>query len=119
MSASTHAAVGQCSICLLDIVPNATQAGEKSRKLNCSHVFHQLCIGEWMKVSHTCPLCRAAVDDDTPLTNRPSHDMSWEELIAFTSDRVREIRVLNLNENTQVARTARKVNSLAAFIFRQ
>jgi hypothetical protein len=25
---------------------------------SCGHMFHEKCLGEWLKVSDTCPLCR-------------------------------------------------------------
>ncbi len=34
-------------------------------KLECGHVFDELCILEWFKHAHTCPLCRFCVYDPT------------------------------------------------------
>ena len=43
-----------CAICLFGAeVPAETDS------LPCGHTFHGKCIGEWMKHSRTCPLCRA------------------------------------------------------------
>ena len=43
-----------CAICLCGAwVPAETDT------LPCGHTFHGKCIGEWMKQSRTCPLCRA------------------------------------------------------------
>jgi hypothetical protein len=43
-----------CSICLKSIKSN-------SSTLKCNHIFHLGCINEWIKVSNTCPICRAVI----------------------------------------------------------
>lgn len=56
-----------CSICLDTIVSDPENEEDKKRILDCSHIFHQLCIGEWLKLRRQdCPLCRAPVNVDTP-----------------------------------------------------
>ena len=42
-----------CSVCLLAL-------GKHVACMPCSakHAFHESCIGEWLKVSNTCPVCR-------------------------------------------------------------
>ncbi|CAN8241140.1 unnamed protein product [Cochlearia groenlandica] len=46
-----------CAICL--------QEDQDLTELpNCSHVFHDECIMEWVCRSNTCPLCRVVVDDE-------------------------------------------------------
>ena len=39
-----------CTICLDEIVADnqATCEEEKSRTLDCSHIFHRECIGSWL-----------------------------------------------------------------------
>lgn len=43
----------QCRICLQDFV-----CGEEVRRLPCQHVFHVLCVDEWLGRDAHCPLCR-------------------------------------------------------------
>jgi len=43
-----------CSICLAPF-DNET---EIRRTPHCGHVFHGQCLGNWLKVRRTCPLCR-------------------------------------------------------------
>ena len=43
----------QCSICLDDI-----RSKNDTRMLSCAHTFHGSCVGEWLKRSNVCPLCR-------------------------------------------------------------
>ena len=40
-----------CSICLDSI-------RENSKRLPCSHIFHESCINRWFQNSNLCPLCR-------------------------------------------------------------
>ncbi|XP_021835711.2 NEP1-interacting protein 2 [Spinacia oleracea] len=47
-----------CTICLQDLVE-----GERARKLaGCEHLFHMMCIDEWLARSTSCPICRKNVD---------------------------------------------------------
>ena len=125
-----------CTICLNLIQSYPTCKEEEGKALDCSHIFHRECIGEWLKQKHNCPLCRAPVKVDTPEAPRP--EMTLEELLAVpdavhpvedahfaeilaavraTIRGTRSIRILDLNENTPVAATARKLSSLTARIF--
>ena len=45
-----------CPICLVDFVPEVHVVN-----LECSHIFHTLCIKEWLKRAPTCPSCRAPI----------------------------------------------------------
>merc|ERR1719379_2480807 len=45
----------ECSICADKVLESATE-------LNCGHVFHTLCLREWMRRKGTCPTCREAID---------------------------------------------------------
>nr|QBK89418.1 MAG: ring finger protein [Mimivirus LCMiAC02] len=50
-----------CAICTKCIKPeNGDDYNEKTiTKIQCEHIFHTLCIMEWIKIySDTCPLCR-------------------------------------------------------------
>ncbi len=48
-----------CAICLDEIDLSET---EKNVKLACKHIFHEVCIKDWFKEKHTCPLCRIRVE---------------------------------------------------------
>jgi len=50
-----------CVICC----ENIEESGEKKRTLDCSHVFHDRCIGQWLALKHSCPQCRARVEGIT------------------------------------------------------
>ena len=43
----------QCNICMEDI-----EVGRKMMRLDCKHVFCQVCIEGWFADHNTCPLCR-------------------------------------------------------------
>jgi hypothetical protein len=45
-----------CSICLADY-----QEAEVLKVLPCGHLHHKACISEWLRISATCPLCKAEV----------------------------------------------------------
>ncbi|RWW14652.1 hypothetical protein GW17_00021556 [Ensete ventricosum] len=50
------APAGPCPICLAEY-----EAGEALRRApDCGHCFHAGCVGEWLRVSATCPLCRSS-----------------------------------------------------------
>jgi hypothetical protein len=44
-----------CTICLLDIESN-------SKKLDCGHKFHKICIKRWLSIKDNCPICRSKVN---------------------------------------------------------
>lgn len=44
----------QCSICLDDFNESAPFLKTKA----CEHLFHRECLGNWLQVNRTCPLCR-------------------------------------------------------------
>ncbi|KAL2495805.1 receptor-like proteiny region [Forsythia ovata] len=45
--------VETCTICFEEIATESLVA-----ILPCSHIFHDGCISEWLKISHYCPNCR-------------------------------------------------------------
>ena len=115
---SATSAINQCAICLCNIDPKPLTKEEGSRVLDCTHIFHNECVGSWLKKKHNCPLCRAPVEVSTPEATVP--EMTLEEILSAVRDEVveiRRVRWLDLNENTQVAQTARKVNAFAGSIF--
>ena len=48
----------KCSICLENVGFRENEENVKLSSLPCEHVFHHLCIVNWLQTSHTCPLCR-------------------------------------------------------------
>lgn len=50
---SEKAKIERCCICLENFEENDDVSG-----MPCDHIYHKNCIVEWMKISHTCPLCR-------------------------------------------------------------
>eukprot|EP00697_Spironema_sp_BW2_P013675 gnl/Spiro4/3895_TR1927_c0_g1_i1.p2 gnl/Spiro4/3895_TR1927_c0_g1~~gnl/Spiro4/3895_TR1927_c0_g1_i1.p2 ORF type:complete len:196 (+),score=50.07 gnl/Spiro4/3895_TR1927_c0_g1_i1:86-589(+) len=46
-----------CQICLEDL-----KAGDRAKKLPCSHMFHDKCISKWFDEHRTCPVCRFEVE---------------------------------------------------------
>ncbi|XP_049475513.1 E3 ubiquitin-protein ligase RNF165 [Panthera uncia] len=50
----------KCTICL-----SMLEDGEDVRRLPCMHLFHQLCVDQWLAMSKKCPICR--VDIETQL----------------------------------------------------
>jgi hypothetical protein len=49
----------ECAICLAEF-----QAGEHGVvSLKCGHVFHRECLQPWFQAHHTCPICRADIDE--------------------------------------------------------
>lgn len=53
-----------CPICNSNIVEN-----EEVTILNCKHIHHTECIGEWVKYKSECPVCRGPIS--TVDTNNP------------------------------------------------
>ncbi len=55
----------ECPICLLahpgTLQETSCENSVVMIQLECGHVFDELCILEWFKHKHTCPLCRASV----------------------------------------------------------
>jgi hypothetical protein len=46
-----------CSICL-ELINE-----EELITTSCNHIFHQLCIDEWLSKKNTCPCCRSSILD--------------------------------------------------------
>ncbi|KAI8817837.1 uncharacterized protein EV422DRAFT_480066, partial [Fimicolochytrium jonesii] len=42
-----------CPICQDDF-----NVGDEAVRLPCKHVFHEGCVGSWLGVNGTCPVCR-------------------------------------------------------------
>lgn len=47
-----------CAICLEE---EDSRIGSNKKRLKCSHIFHEACIGKWLIQKPNCPICRASV----------------------------------------------------------
>jgi hypothetical protein len=45
-----------CCICLADF-----EAGDQAKTLPCFHLFHSVCIDQWLRQSNQCPVCKTNV----------------------------------------------------------
>lgn len=79
----------ECTICRLDF-----EEGDKTKKLNCGHKFHEDCVNAWLSSRRlqapTCPTCNQKVDESLlPIvtsTPQVQNDVSTPEIEA-ASDR--------------------------------
>ncbi|KAH9203627.1 hypothetical protein DL95DRAFT_501674, partial [Leptodontidium sp. 2 PMI_412] len=55
---------GNCSVCMDDV-----QNGDEVVVLPCTHWFHEACAGAWLSEHNTCPICRKAIEGETPPEN--------------------------------------------------
>jgi len=46
----------QCTVCLEDI-----ELGDSLRTLQCNHIFHMVCVDQWLAQSGQCPVCKCRV----------------------------------------------------------
>jgi len=49
----------QCAICMDEF-----KEDEETKRLPCSHHFHQDCISRWLRLHGTCPTCRVTLDGE-------------------------------------------------------
>ncbi|KDO19347.1 hypothetical protein SPRG_14867 [Saprolegnia parasitica CBS 223.65] len=54
-----------CAICLDYMHATDLVDGRHVVQLPCRHVYHQRCVGQWLRTKRTCPLCR---DPTTQIT---------------------------------------------------
>ncbi|XP_041073807.1 E3 ubiquitin-protein ligase Arkadia-like isoform X2 [Polyodon spathula] len=47
----------KCTICL-----SMLEEGEDVRRLPCMHLFHQLCVDQWLTTNKKCPICRVDIE---------------------------------------------------------
>ena len=45
--------LGTCSICLEE-----REMRQQLARMGCGHFFHKTCLGQWIEITTTCPLCR-------------------------------------------------------------
>ena len=55
-AATGHDCKENCSICNCQIEIN-----EMIANLDCNHIFHTNCVGEWVMYKAECPCCRALI----------------------------------------------------------
>ena len=61
---STVVAAGEeeeCAVC-----KDGVAAGERVKRMPCSHRYHEECILPWLEVRNSCPLCRFELPTDDP-----------------------------------------------------
>ncbi|KAJ8247888.1 hypothetical protein GJAV_G00251720 [Gymnothorax javanicus] len=51
----------KCTICL-----SALEEDEDVRRLPCMHLFHQLCVDQWLLTKKQCPICRVDIEAKLP-----------------------------------------------------
>lgn len=50
----------ECPICY-----KTMKKGEIIKILDCIHTYHNKCIGDWFKISKSCPTCRLNYESET------------------------------------------------------
>lgn len=48
----------KCAICLGDY-----EQDEEVKNMPCGHLFHSECLGRWLKINRTCPICKQSLRD--------------------------------------------------------
>ncbi|KAM0861197.1 hypothetical protein ACQ4PT_046056 [Festuca glaucescens] len=51
----------ECAVC-----KDGVAAGERVKRMPCSHRYHEECIVPWLQVRNSCPLCRFELPTDDP-----------------------------------------------------
>nr|XP_036876900.1 E3 ubiquitin-protein ligase Arkadia [Manis javanica] len=51
----------KCTICLCIL-----EEGEDVRRLPCMHLFHQVCVDQWLITNKKCPICRVDIEAQLP-----------------------------------------------------
>lgn len=51
----------KCTICL-----SMLEEGEDVRRLPCMHLFHQVCVDQWLITNKKCPICRVDIEAQLP-----------------------------------------------------
>lgn len=91
-----------CALCT-----DYVSKGENAKTLNCSHVFHNICIGERVLNNPTCPIClscigaKSAVESDSPFQS-----------VRYESQELRGVRKIHSYENTFIGNQAGNIGAL-------
>lgn len=59
---------GECVICLED-----WWIGELAKEMPCKHMFHGECIGKWLGIHGSCPVCRHTMPVDEESVDKKRH----------------------------------------------
>ncbi|OQS04405.1 hypothetical protein THRCLA_03353 [Thraustotheca clavata] len=46
----------ECVICQVDI-----DKADQVTRMPCQHIFHTECLGQWLKIGNSCPICRVEI----------------------------------------------------------
>lgn len=123
MNLPNAAAEKICVICYDTINLQPTLKMDNERILDCSHIFHENCIGEWFKEKENCPICRRCVSI-TP-SKASNQKITLEEIVSLLNGSLSHSEILsvlqsirirrhNPNENASLSTTAAEIDSLAA-----
>ncbi|KAF4388881.1 hypothetical protein CsatB_019013 [Cannabis sativa] len=77
---------GECVICLDEF-----QAGGVAKEMPCKHRFHGDCIGKWLKLHGSCPVCRFKMPEEQEDMRKKRDQEEEEEEGGSRDGRRREI----------------------------
>lgn len=77
----------ECAVCLCKI-----KEGEEIRELRCDHIFHRVCLDQWVGLSGrvTCPLCRDFLDSRRAVVENESGILVFKGFCYFSSSSGRD-----------------------------
>ena len=118
-----------CTICQDNIFFETESEAEKPSELDCHHTYHKECIDHWLLFKHHCPTCRAPVDvegeeqsfipdmtaEEVMIIPDTEETPSPERLLEVVRARVlseRQIRQVQLDEDTALGQQARRVHAV-------
>lgn len=77
----------KCSICFEKLGDEKTE----DYTLSCNHIYHKLCISQWLNNHTTCPLCRADVD---PIEQYVDDDIVSPDRMDIIREQVSNMRMI-------------------------
>lgn len=105
----------KCSICMMDYVDGDEIAWSPNRF--CNHIFHKVCITNWLLQHEECPYCRNIFllsDDDNHI---PNDDIIMESMGYVNLPITTTISAVTMDtdgdDNTQFTRGLHLLNELA------